>query len=207
MKIDLYNQEGKKVGSQDLHKTLFEANVNTALMHRLLLLQQSNARYSLSKVKTRSDVRGGGRKPFRQKGTGRARQGTIRAPHMKGGGVIFGPDGNQNFQLSMPKKQRRQALFSVLTTKAEAKEVFALEDYKGDISTKSFALMLKKLPVERSVLFLLAEKSPVFECSSRNLKNTKTILASYTNVADVLKYKKICLVGSAGKTLEQIFAK
>lgn len=205
MKIDVYNQDGKKVGSQDLDSSVFDVKVNTALMHRLLVLQQSNARYNLAKVKTRSDVQGGGRKPFRQKGTGRARQGTIRAPHMKGGGVVFGPTGKQNFQLTMPKKQRRQALFSALSTKAKAKEVFALDAYKGEISAKAFASMLQKLPVERNVLFLLADKDLVFECSSRNIKNAKTIMSSYANVADVLKYKKICLVGSAGKVLTETF--
>jgi large subunit ribosomal protein L4 len=205
MKMDVYNQEGKKVGSSDLNEKLFDVKINKPLMHRLLLLQQANARYNLAKVKTRSDVRGGGRKPFRQKGTGRARQGTIRAPHMKGGGVVFGPTGNANFSLSMPKKQRRIALFSALSAKAKKNEIFALESYGGEISTKSFASMLKKLPVDRDVLFLLSEKNGVFECSSRNVKQAKTLLVSYANIADVLKYRKICFVGGAEKTFESIF--
>lgn len=205
MKMDVYNQEGKKVGSSDLSKKVFDVKINKPLIHRLLVLQQANSRYNLAKVKTRSDVRGGGRKPFRQKGTGRARQGTIRAPHMKGGGVVFGPAGNANFHLSMPKKQRRIALFSALSAKAQKNEVFALESYNGDISTKSFASMLKKLPVDRNVLFLLSEKNGVLEYSSRNMKQAKTLLVSYANISDILKYRKICFVGGAEKTFESIF--
>jgi len=207
MNIDVYNQAGEKKGTKALNKAVFQAEVNEGLMHQALVRQQANARYNLGKVKTRAGVRGGGRKPFRQKGTGRARQGTIRAPHMRGGGVVFGPSGIRNFSLAMPKKQRRVALFSALTVKSANKSIFALEGYEGEISTKKFSDLLSKLPVERNVLIVLSEKNRVLEKSSANVSSVKTILASYLNISDLMKYRKVCFVGDADKKIEEIFLK
>ncbi len=207
VKVDVYNQAWDKTSSKTLSKDIFEVKVNEELIHQALVMQQANARYNLGSVKDRSAVRGGGRKPFRQKGTGRARQGTIRAPQMKGGGVVFGPSGERNFTKSMPKKQRRFALFSALTVKAKEKRIFCLEEYKGEIKTKDFADMVSNLPVERNVLFIITEKNEVLEKSAGNVQSVKTILAGNINIADLLKYRKICLVGDADKKLEEIFLK
>ena len=206
-KIDIYNQAGKKDGTKTLNKEVFATSVNESLMHAALVRQQANARYVLSKVKNRSAVAGGGRKPYRQKGTGRARQGTIRAPQMRGGGVVFGPTGEQNFSLNMPRKQRRKALFSALTQKASEGAVFGLKEYKGEVSTKAFAEMVAKLPVERNVLVVIAEKDAVIEKSANNIPSVKTITAQYLNVADLMKYRKVCLVGDVDKKIEELFLK
>lgn len=205
--IDMYNQAGEKAGNLELNKDIFERAVNEGLIHQMLVLQQSNARYNLASALTRAEVRGGGRKPFKQKGTGRARQGSIRAPHYKGGGVVFGPTGIENYSVQMPKKQRRAALFSLLSSKAQDQALFALESYTGEISTKSFGELIKKLPVERNVLFVLAERNEVIEKSARNIPTVKTVLASYLNVADLLKFRKICFVKGAEKKLEEVFLK
>lgn len=206
-KIDIYNQAGQKVESKDLNKQIFAAKLNEGLVHQAMVRQMANARYNLGAVKTRAQVKGGGRKPFRQKGTGRARQGTIRAPHMKGGGVVFGPSGVRNFSLQMPKKQRRAALFAAISSKLKDKAIFGLKEYKGEVKTKIFAEMISNLPVERNVLFILENKNPVFEKSARNLPNVKTILAANLNVIDLLKYKKLCLVADADKKIEELFLK
>jgi len=203
----VYNQAGEEVGSKDLNKEIFEAKVNEGLMHEALVRQQANARYNLAKTKDRSDVRGGGAKPFRQKGTGRARQGTIRAPQMKGGGVVFGPSGERNFSMQMPKKQRRAALFSALTVKAKEKSIFGLEKYDEEIKTKTFAGLLAKLPVERNLLLVLSEKNEIIEKSTNNIPTVKTIQVQYLNIADLMKYRKVCFVGDSDKKIEEIFLK
>jgi large subunit ribosomal protein L4 len=205
VKVDLYTQSGEKKGTKTLSDALFAVKINTNLMHQALVRQMANARYNLASTKTRAEVAGGGRKPFRQKGTGRARQGTIRAPHMKGGGVAFGPTGKENYSLNMPKKQRRLALFSALSQKALEKNVFALEGYEGEIKTKVFSGLLSKLPVTRNALFILPEKNAVLEKSARNLPHVKTLLASNINMVDLMKYQSIFLVASAPEKLEEVF--
>lgn len=206
-KIDVYNQAGEKTGSKTLNAVIFGTEVNEGLMHAALVRQQANARYNLASAKTRAMVSGGGRKPFRQKGTGRARQGSTRSPNMVGGGVAFGPTGIENYSLQMPKKQRRKALFSALSSKLSSKSIFGLEGFSGEISTKAFAELVEKLPVERNVLVVIADKDAVLEKSARNIPTVKTILASYLNLADLLKYRKVCLVGDADKKIEEVFLK
>jgi large subunit ribosomal protein L4 len=205
--IDVYNQKGEKTGTKTLKKEVFQVTVNQDLMHRALLRQLANQRINLAYTKNRSEVRGGGAKPYRQKGTGRARQGTIRAPHMKGGGKAFGPLNIRNFSLNMPKKQRRNALFSALTLKAKEKEVFALDSFSGEIKTKNFAEMLKKLPVKRNALFLLPEKNEIIEKSARNLVDVKTLLVNNLNLADLIKFKTLVLVSDSDKKINEIFLK
>lgn len=205
VKIDVYNQAGAKTGTKELNTQIFHAEVNEGLMHQALVRQQANARYNLAAVKNKGEVRGGGRKPYAQKGTGRARQGSIRAPQWRGGGIIFGPTGTETYSLLMPKKQRRVALFSALTVKANEKAIFALESYKGEISTKALAELVAKLPVERNLLVVLGQKNAVLEKSARNIPNVKTILASYLNIADLMKYRAVCLVEGADKNIEEVF--
>jgi large subunit ribosomal protein L4 len=206
MKVDLYTQKGDKNGQIDLPKEIFEIPFNKDLVHQALVRQLSNRRVAIAHTKTRADVRGGGRKPFKQKGTGNARQGTIRAPHMRGGGVVFGPNKNRNFVKDMPKKQRRKALFCALSEKARDNEIIALEGYTSEkAQTKPFADMLKKLPIERNVLVVISEKDAIIQKSSSNLPNVKTILANYVNIQDLQKYRKVLFLKDAIDKLKATF--
>lgn len=206
MKVDLYTQKGEKSGQVDLPKEIFEVPFNKDLVHQALVRQLSNRRVAIAHTKTRANVRGGGRKPFKQKGTGNARQGTIRAPHMRGGGVVFGPNKNRNFVKDMPKKQRRKALFCALSEKARDNEIIALEGYTSEkAQTAPFADMLKKLPIERNVLVVIAEKDQIVQKSSNNLPNVKTILANYVNIQDLQKYRKVLFFKDAIDKLKATF--
>lgn len=203
MKIDLYKQTGEKSGTLELPKEIFETRFNKDLIHQALVRQLSNGRVAIAHTKTRGDVRGGGRKPFRQKGTGNARQGTIRAPQMKGGGIVFGPNKNRNFEKDMPKKQRRKALFSALSVKAKNGEILALEGYEAkEAKTNDFAKMLKKLPIERNVLVVIPEKNTIVQKSSANIPFVKTILVNYINIQDLQKYQKVLLFKAAIEKLK-----
>ena len=206
MKVDLYKQSGEKSGSLELPKEIFEVEYNEELIHQALVRQLANKRVAIAHTKTRGEVRGGGRKPFRQKGTGNARQGSTRSPNLRGGGVIFGPRNNRNFSKDMPKKQRRKALFSALSEKARNNEVIGLESYDAkEPKTKDFATMLDKLPVERNALVVIPEKNIVIQKSSNNVANAKTILASYLNIHDLQKYKKVIFLKDSISKLEEVF--
>jgi large subunit ribosomal protein L4 len=208
MKVDVYNQKGEKAGQAELPKTIFEVAYNEDLIHQALVRQLANRRLATAKVKTRGEIRGGGRKPFKQKGTGNARQGTIRAPHMRGGGVVFGPSNNRNFTKQMPKKQRRKALFSALSEKARKKEVLVLDKYDVKApKTKDFAAMIAKMPVERNALVVIAEKDLNLTKSAANIPNVKTVLANYINIHDLQKYRTVILLQDAVKKLEETFVK
>ncbi|MBT4916919.1 50S ribosomal protein L4 [Candidatus Peregrinibacteria bacterium] len=208
MKVDLYTQSGEKKGQVDLPKEIFEVEMNEDLVHQALIRQLSNKRIATAHVKHRGDVRGGGRKPFRQKGTGNARQGTIRAGHMRGGGVIFGPSNERNFVKDMPKKQRRKALFCALSEKARDNEIIVLEGFTAEKpSTKTFVEMLEKLPVDRNALVVLAEKDILLQKSSNNASNAKTILANYVNIHDLQKYRKVIFLKDAVDKLKDTFLK
>lgn len=206
MKADLYTQTGEKKGQVELAKEFFEVPYNADLIHQALVRQQANARNPIAHTLTKDEVRGGGRKPYRQKGTGSARQGSRRNPHFKGGGVVFGPRNTRNFEVAMPKKQRRKALFSALSAKAKNNEIFALENYDAkEVKTKQFAEMIKKLPVERSVLVVIPGKNEIVQKSSANIANVKTILVNYLNIADLQKFKKVMFLKEALKKMEEVF--
>lgn len=206
-KITLYNQNGEKKGEVTVSDIIFGAKYNEDLIHQALVRQHSNARVPvIAHTKTKADVRGGGRKPFRQKGTGRARQGSTRNPHYIGGGVAFGPRNNRNFSKMMPKKQRRLALFSALSAKLADKQVFALDEYKSEsIKTKNLLEMLHKLPIENDVLFVLPEKDENIQKSSRNIPFVKTIHTNYLNIADLQKHQHILFMKKALEQIEKIF--
>lgn len=206
MKVDLYNQQGEKTGSLELPKAIFEVEFNKDLVHQTLLRQLSNKRVAIAHTKLRGDVRGGGRKPFRQKGTGNARQGTIRAPQMKGGAIIFGPRNDRNFEKDMPRKQRRKALFCALSEKARNNEIIGLESYEAKVpKTKEFAAMIAKMPIDRNVLVVLPSKDEKLQKSASNLPNVKTITAGYVNIHDLQKYTKVLFLKDAVAKLEEIF--
>ena len=190
----------------DLPETIFDIPFNKDLVHQALVRQLANKRIAIAHSQIREDVRGGGRKPFRQKGTGNARQGTTRAPHMKGGAVIFGPRNNRNFEKDMPKKQRRRALFCALSAKARNGEVLALESFKLEVpKAKTFAQMIAKMPIDRNVLVVVAEKDPIIQKSAGNLANVKTVIANYLNIHDLQKYKQVLFLKEAVAKLEETF--
>ena len=208
MKAPLYNQKGESIGEVALNETIFGAKMNLGLIQQALMLQEANSRHPIAHTKQRGEVRGGGRKPYKQKHTGRARQGSIRAPHYKGGGVVFGPRNVRNFTLAMPKKQRRQALFSALSGKAHDKQIIVLDGYEAKgIKAKSFAEMLKKLPATRNTLVVIPGKNELVQKSSRNLENSKTILVNYLNVHDLLTYETLLFFKDALPKAETIFLK
>lgn len=205
MKIDLYTQTGEKKGQVELNKEFFEVPFNEDLIHQALIRQQSNARSPIAHTKDRSEKRGGGRKPYRQKGTGYARQGSKRSPQFKGGGVVFGPRNVRNFVKDMPKKQRRKALFSALSVKATNKQIIALEKYEGEIKTKLFAEMIDKLPVDRNALVVIPKKNEVIQKSAGNLPNVKTITVNYLNIADLQKYQNVIFLKDAIDAMKEVF--
>ncbi|MGE3278692.1 MAG: 50S ribosomal protein L4 [Candidatus Altimarinota bacterium] len=208
MKFDLYQQTGEKKGSVEASDAMFAIKPNKLLLTQAFNRQRDNARRGTAHTKTRSEVSYSTKKIYRQKGTGNARHGAKSANLFRKGGVTFGPRSNRNWETMMPKKQRRIALFSALSIKAKNNDIFCLENYEGDIKTKTFAKMLDTLPPmkeKKNVLIVIAEKTPVVEKSASNLTNTKTILASYLNIADCLKYETVMFVGDALKKAEETF--
>jgi len=205
-KIDLYKQTGEKAGELTLPKEIFEVEFNGDLIHQALIMQLANQRPATAHTKTRGEVNGGGRKPYKQKGTGNARQGSIRSPHFKGGGRVFGPRNVRNFSKMMPKSQRRQALFSALSEKVRAKEIFGLEGYEmAKPKTKEFATMISKLPVQRKVLVIIPGKNTVIQKSAENLPNIKTIQANYINIQDLQRFKSVVLFKDAVDVIKKTF--
>ncbi len=199
MKIDLYTQSGEKKGTVDVSDVMFKSPVNDELIRLAVMRQMANARNSaIAHVKGRGDVSGGGRKPWRQKGTGRARFGSSRNPVWRGGGIAFGPTNERNYTKAMNKKERRAALFSAISQKVAGGQVFALDTFTSDKpKTKGFVDMMAKLPVERSLLVVLSDKDAVMEKSASNIENVKTILVDYMNPCDLLKYEKVMFMESA----------
>jgi large subunit ribosomal protein L4 len=206
MNAVLYTQAGEKKGEVALSDALFGITPNFGLIHLASVRQLAHARQGGAQVKTRAMVRGGGRKPFKQKGTGRARQGTIRAPQMRGGGSVFGPTGRETFDQKMPKKMRRQALFSALSVKAAADQVAVLESFvREKPSTKEFALLLKAIGSTRKVLVVSAEKDVIIEKSVSNIPGVKFLTAGYLNTVDVMNADLVLFLESGLKKVEEIF--
>jgi large subunit ribosomal protein L4 len=196
MKVDVFDMEGKKVKQVELPAAVFEAPINVDLMHQAYTRQMANARLGTHKTKTRGEVAGGGRKPWRQKGTGRARQGSTRAVQWKGGGRVHTPRP-RSYEQAMPKKMRRAALRSALSAKAaEAGIVVVDEIALAEPKTRLMANALSKLIGDSSALVLLSEKDQSYDIAMRsadNLAGTKVLLASYLNIRDLLGYDKVIL--------------
>lgn len=193
MQTSLKNIQGKEVGTVELPDDIFSAEINTSVMHQSLLRQLANKQLGTHSAKSRGQVRGGGRKPWRQKGTGRARQGTIRAPQWRGGGIVFGPTPRSHAK-RMPRKMRRLALRSALSVKAAAQQIVVLDELSFEKpSTKAMAEMMAALGVQRNALLLLPDANDVVELSARNLPNMKILRATYLNVRDLLGYQTIIL--------------
>jgi large subunit ribosomal protein L4 len=195
MKVNIYNMQGKKLSKKaELPAEIFEAPVNIDLMHQAYVRQMANARQGNQKVKNRSEVSGGGRKPWRQKGTGRARQGSIRAPQWVGGGKAHAPHP-RDYSKKMLRKMRRAALRSALSVKAADEEIIVVDEFTlAESKTRYMAGVLKKLIGDSSVLILLPGKDDNYDIvvrSASNLPATKTLLANYLNIRDLLGYDKV----------------
>ena len=203
--VSVYNMEGKEVGSIELNDAIFGVEVNEHLVHMAVLQQLANKRQGTQKAKTRSEVRGGGRKPWRQKGTGHARQGSIRAPQWKGGGVVFAPTP-RDYSFKMNKKEKRAALKSALTSRVQEEKLIVLEDLKLDeIKTKKMVGVLKALHAEQA-LVVLSENNTNVELSARNIPDVKVSLTNTINVFDVLKYKTVVVTKDAIAKIEEVYA-
>jgi len=196
MKVDVFNMEGKKVKQVELPAAVFEAPINVDLMHQAYVRQMANARLGTHKTKTRGEVAGGGRKPWRQKGTGRARQGSIRAVQWKGGGRVHTPRP-RSYEQAMPKKMRRAALRSALSVKAAEASIIVVDELALDEpKTQLMVAALGKLIGESSALVLMPEKDQSYDTvmrSTDNLADAKVLLASYLNIRDLLGYEKVIL--------------
>ena len=203
--VSVYNMEGKEVGSMELNDAIFGVEVNEHLVHMAVVQQLANNRQGTQKAKTRSEVSGGGRKPWRQKGTGHARQGSTRAPQWTGGGVVFAPTP-RDYSLKMNKKERRAALKSVLTSKVQENKLVVLEDLKLDeIKTKAMQNVLNNLNVSNAMV-VLADNDQNVVLSARNIPDVITALPSTINVYDVLKYNTLILTKASAAAIEEVYA-
>lgn len=200
MKVNVLDMKGKKVNTVDLPEAVFEAPVNTDLMHQAYSRQMANARLGTHSTKGRSEVAGGGRKPWRQKGTGRARQGSIRSPQWVGGGKVHTPKP-RDYSQDMPKKMRKAALRSALSVKAAQEDIVVLEELSlSEPKTRLMAQAIDALVGESSVLVLIPEKNEDYELiirSARNIPDVKTVVANYLNIRDLLGYEKLVFPVSA----------
>ncbi len=207
MKVDVLNMQGKKVDTVDLPPEIFEAQIKQDLMHQALVRQLANARAGTHKTKTRSEVSGGGQKPWRQKGTGRARQGSRRAPQWVGGGKVHTPMP-RDYSKKMPRKMRRSALRSALSVKAAGAEIVVLDKLvMSEIKTRELADSLQKLVGSHSALILMAQKDEVVERSARNLSDVKTLRANYLNIRDLLGYNRLVLPLDALEVVQSYLGK
>ena len=205
-KIDVYNIEGKKVSDIELNEAIFGIEPNEAVVHSVLINFLANQRQGTQSTKTRSEVSGGGRKPWRQKGTGRARQGSIRAPHWVGGGIALGPKP-RSYKYRVNKKERRLAIKSMLSSKVLENQLVVVDkmDLK-EIKTKNMVNALNSLKVEGKTLILLPEKNENVQKSARNIEGVKTTLVNTINVYDLLKYKNLVITLDTVKKLEEVYA-
>lgn len=207
-KITIYNQEGQKVKEMEAPKAIFGVEFNQDLVQQALVRQLSNRRLGMiAHAKTKGEVVGGKKKPFRQKGTGNARQGATNNPHQIGGGVAFGPRNVRNFKRAMPKKQRRIALFSALSQKLAENKIIGLDKYDSkEAKTKNIAKMIASLPIEKDTLFVLSEKNDNITKSARNIPTVKTINVQYLNIADLQKYDTVLFLEDAIAKMSKIFS-
>lgn len=205
LKVDVLNMEGKKVGDIELNESVFGVEVNDIVVHTALVNYLANQRQGTQSTKTRAEVRGGGRKPWRQKGTGRARQGSIRAPQWIKGGIALGPKP-RSYKYAIPKKMRQLALKSVLTSKVQEGNLVVVDKLElNEIKTKNMVNVLNNLKINKALLVLDAKNLNV-QASARNIENVKTSLVNTINVYDLLKYDSLVLTEDAVKKIEEVYA-
>ena len=205
-KIDVYDINGKKVKELELNEAVFGIEPNEAVVHSVLVNFLANQRQGTQSTKTRSEVSGGGRKPWRQKGTGRARQGSIRAPQWIKGGIALGPKP-RSYKYTVNKKERQLAVKSVLSSKVLENELVVVDSLPlNDIKTKEMVKALSNLKVEGKALIMLPEKNEKVQKSARNIEGVKTTLVETRNVYDLLKYNKLVVTEDTVKKLEEVYA-
>ena len=203
--VSVLNMEGSEVGKMKLNDAIFGVEINEHLVHQAVVAQLANNRQGTQKAKTRSEVRGGGRKPWRQKGTGHARQGSIRAPQWTGGGVVFAPTP-RDYSKKMNKKEKRIALKSVLTSRVEEGKFIVLDELKFDApKTKEFAEVMKNLEADKALVVLNDNDTNVVK-SAANIPTVKTASTQTINVYDILKYDTVIVTQDAVKTIEEVYA-
>ena len=204
-KVSVLNMEGSEVGTIELSDAVFGVEVNEHLVHQAVLNQLANNRQGTQKAKTRSEVSGGGRKPWRQKGTGHARQGSTRSPQWTGGGVVFAPKP-RDYSIKLNKKERRLAIKSALTTKVNESKLIVLDSFELDeIKTKKFVAVMNNLKAEKA-LVVLNEKNDNVIKSANNVPTVKTALTNTINVYDILKYDTLVLTQDAVATIQEVYA-
>ncbi|MCI8317096.1 MAG: 50S ribosomal protein L4 [Lachnospiraceae bacterium] len=203
--VAVYNMEGKEVGTIELNDAVFGVEVNEHLVHLAVVNQLANKRQGTQKAKTRSEVSGGGKKPWRQKGTGHARQGSTRAPQWTGGGVVFAPTP-RNYTFKMNKKEKRLALKSALTSRVQENKLIVLDELKlSEIKTKNMKAVLDALNVKKA-LVVLNENDQNVVLSARNIVDVKTALTNTINVFDILKYNTVVVTKAAVAAIEEVYA-
>ena len=203
--VSVYNIEGKEVGTIELNDAVFGVEANEHLVHMAVVNQLANRRQGTQKAKTRAEVSGGGRKPWRQKGTGHARQGSTRAPQWTGGGVVFAPVP-RDYSFKMNKKEKRAALKSALSTRVQENKLIVVDKIAfEEIKTKNFAAVLKNLDVKKA-LVVLEDGNVNAELSARNIPDVKTAKTNTINVYDILKYNTVIVTEAAVRTIEEVYA-
>ena len=203
--VSVYNIEGQEVGKIDLNDAVFGARVNENLLHMAIVQQLANNRQGTQKAKTRAEVSGGGKKPWRQKGTGHARQGSTRSPQWTGGGVVFAPKP-RDYSKKMNKQERRIALFSALTSKVQDEKMIVVDELSMDApKTSAFADVLKNLKAE-SALVVTKDKNDNVVLSARNIPDVATTISTSINVYDILKYDSLIITKDAARAIEEVYA-
>ena len=203
--VSVFNMEGKEVGTMELNDAVFGVEVNEHLVHLAVVAQLANKRQGTQKAKTRSEVSGGGRKPWRQKGTGHARQGSTRAPQWTGGGVVFAPTP-RDYTIRLNKKEKRAALKSALTSRVQNNQFVVVDELKFDeIKTKNFKAVMNNLKVSKA-LVVLNENDQNTVLSARNIPEVKTALVNTINVYDILKYNTVVATKAAVASIEEVYA-
>ncbi|WP_425445983.1 50S ribosomal protein L4 [Dethiothermospora halolimnae] len=205
-KVALYNVSGQQIGDVELNESVFGVEVNKHVLYEVVKNQLANKRQGTQSAKTRTEVRGGGRKPWRQKGTGNARQGSIRAPQWAGGGVVFAPKP-RDYSYRLPKKVRRLGMKSALSSKVEDKNIIVLDELKlNQPKTKDVVNILKNINAEKKALIVMSEKDENLILSARNLGKVKTALVNTLNVYDLLNYDSLIITKDAVKKVEEVYA-
>lgn len=204
-KVDVYNMEGAVTGQIELSDDIFGIEPNEHTLHTMILNRLANARQGTSSTKTRSEVSGGGKKPYKQKGTGRARQGSTRSAQHVGGGIIFGPKP-RDYRFTVPKKVKRLAMKSAFSTKLASSDMVVVEDLSFDkIRTKEMVRVLANLKVEKTALIVLGSKNANVELSARNLAGIKTAFVNTINVYDILKHEKFVITRDAVEKVQEVY--
>ena len=203
--VSVYNMEGKEVGTIELNDAVFGVEINEHLVHMAVVQQLANKRQGTQKAKTRAEVSGGGRKPWRQKGTGHARQGSTRAPQWTGGGVVFAPVP-RDYSFKLNKKEKRAALKSALTSKVQDQKLIVVDELKFDeIKTKNFAAVMNNLKAKKA-LVVLADNDEKVMASARNIADVQTALTNTINVYDIMKANNVVLTKDAVAKIEEVYA-